>query len=58
MSAYTVSVPEEKLVTLKIKLGQSEFPDEVQFLGILQRENNHTNYRFSLTMRPGTMAHL
>ncbi|KAK4635987.1 Putative epoxide hydrolase [Fulvia fulva] len=29
MSTYNISVPEEKLVSLKIKLGQSEFPDEL-----------------------------
>ncbi|KAK4507477.1 hypothetical protein PRZ48_001212 [Zasmidium cellare] len=29
MSAYRINVPEEKLVTLKIKLGQAEFPDEL-----------------------------
>lgn len=32
MSTYNISVPEEKLVSLKIKLGQSEFPDEVHRL--------------------------
>ena len=29
MSIYRINVPEEKLVTLKIKLGQAEFPDEL-----------------------------
>lgn len=29
MSAYRIAVPEEKLVSLKIKLAQAEFPDEV-----------------------------
>lgn len=29
MSAHRISVPEEKLVTLKIKLAQADFPDEV-----------------------------
>jgi hypothetical protein len=29
MSAYRIDVPEEKLITLKIKLAQAEFPDEV-----------------------------
>jgi hypothetical protein len=29
MSTYRIEVPEEKLVTLKIKLAQAEFPDEV-----------------------------
>lgn len=28
MSTYRVAVSEEKLITLKIKLAQAEFPDE------------------------------
>ncbi|EME87546.1 uncharacterized protein MYCFIDRAFT_75393 [Pseudocercospora fijiensis CIRAD86] len=30
MSSYRVSVPEENLLTLKIKLAQAEFPDELE----------------------------
>ncbi|SMQ46570.1 unnamed protein product [Zymoseptoria tritici ST99CH_3D7] len=29
MSAYRIDVPEEKLISLKIKLAQAEFPDEL-----------------------------
>lgn len=29
MTTYKIAVPEEQLVSLKIKLGQAEFPDEV-----------------------------
>jgi hypothetical protein len=28
MSSYRIAVAEEKLITLKIKLAQAEFPDE------------------------------
>lgn len=43
MSSYRVAVPEEQLVTLKIKLAQAEFPDEARYFRQHELLSNNTN---------------